>query len=210
MRRSIFYLILLFKILNQTSFSIIFGPVSFQRRSVLRQLGSMVASTTSLILSSPHSVDAFSSIPPNVPTSKNVPKMSIEQTDAKNVAYRAFAMDVMGEKIPVAMWYQINNNQEEERVLPSAKYLHRISVRRIGELLARWDFVPQFVAKDYQLKPTLNNVFDGASVPVPSSGPVVLFAHGYLGSRFDLSHIAEALAQDGTISNDANRPQILF
>eukprot|EP00546_Thalassionema_frauenfeldii_P014575 CAMPEP_0178929494 /NCGR_PEP_ID=MMETSP0786-20121207/20631_1 /TAXON_ID=186022 /ORGANISM="Thalassionema frauenfeldii, Strain CCMP 1798" /LENGTH=403 /DNA_ID=CAMNT_0020605757 /DNA_START=21 /DNA_END=1232 /DNA_ORIENTATION=+ len=208
MRRSI-YLTLLLQLLNQTSFSIIFGPVTFQRRPVLRQLGSMVASTTSLISSSPHSVDAFSSISQNVPTSKNVPKMSTEQSDAKNVAYRAFAMDVMGEKIPVAMLYQINNNQEVERVLPSAKYLHRISVRRIGELLARWDFVPQFVAKNYQLKPTLNNVFDGTSVPVPSSGPVVLFAHGYLGSRFDLSHIAEALAQDGFICLSAEYPESL-
>jgi predicted dienelactone hydrolase len=64
-------------------------------------------------------------------------------------------------------------------------------------LLAGWNFIPDFATKDFQLKPTMHTVVDGSKLNLPSSGPVVFLAHGYLGSRFDLSHLAEALAQEG-------------
>ena len=62
-------------------------------------------------------------------------------------------------------------------------------------LLAGWEFIPPFVKSDFALRPTLGNdgIVYGDSMPMPKSGPVVLLAHGYLGSRFDLSHLAEEL-----------------
>mmetsp|Transcript_2817 Transcript_2817/g.4236 ORF Transcript_2817/g.4236 Transcript_2817/m.4236 type:complete len:406 (-) Transcript_2817:778-1995(-) len=208
MLRIALYLVLLVHFRNGRSLAISSGPGGF-RRTFLRQLGSVMATTTSLIVSSSNPANAFSSIPPNEPTSKNSPEMATVKVNTKNVAYRALNMDVMGEMVPVAMWFAINDENEERPPISSSKYSHRISVRRIGELLAQWDFIPRFASKDYQLKPTLANVFDGSNVPVPSSGPVVLFAHGYLGSRFDLSHIAEALAQEGFVCLSAEYPESL-
>mmetsp|Transcript_36811 Transcript_36811/g.56381 ORF Transcript_36811/g.56381 Transcript_36811/m.56381 type:complete len:357 (-) Transcript_36811:995-2065(-) len=108
----------------------------------------------------------------------------------------------------------------------AATYSHRISLKRIGQLLAGWDFIPEFVSKDFTLTPTMNMqyndvgtssstelttemttmmttpmvgeyVMNGEQVKLPEKGPVVLLAHGYLGSRFDLSHLAEELANQG-------------
>jgi len=47
------------------------------------------------------------------------------------------------------------------------------------------------------------------NVPLPSSAPVVFLAHGYLGSRFDLSHLAEALAAKGFLVVSAEYPESL-
>jgi dienelactone hydrolase len=91
-----------------------------------------------------------------------------------------------------------------------AVYKHRISVRRIGQLLAGWEFIPEFVSKDYQLSPPKTNVLDGRSTPLPDSSiPVVLLAHGYLGSRFDLSHLAEELSAEGFVCIAAEYPESL-
>lgn len=38
---------------------------------------------------------------------------------------------------------------------------------------------------------------DGSASPLPLKAPVVILAHGCLGSRYDLSHLAEALASEG-------------
>jgi predicted dienelactone hydrolase len=106
-------------------------------------------------------------------------------------------MPEFGLRVPVAMWHpaeEVADNAQKE-----PKYNHRISVKKIGQLLAGWDFIPDFAAKDFQLQPTLiGSIVDGTKMQMPSRGPVVFLAHGYLGSRFDLSHLAEALAQEGT------------
>jgi len=46
------------------------------------------------------------------------------------------------------------------------------------------------------------------NLPV-SEVPVVLLAHGYVGSRFDLSHIAEALAAEGFVCFSPEYPESL-
>jgi predicted dienelactone hydrolase len=101
------------------------------------------------------------------------------------------------------MWYPANGSKQmadinSQSTIDSLKYNHRISVKKIGQLLAGWDFIPSWASKDFELQPTMGAVVDGMRVDMPSSGPVVFLAHGYLGSRFDLSHMAEALAQEGT------------
>jgi len=113
------------------------------------------------------------------------------------VAYRSLSIDMPqynGVNVPVAMWFKGNKKSLSSN--KNVKYFHRISIKKIGYLLARWDFIPDFLSKDFQLNPTYN-VVDGESVDLPTVGPVIILAHGYLGSRFDLSHLAEQLANQG-------------
>lgn len=146
-------------------------------------------------------------------------------TSAGTVAYRSLLlpMDEFGVQVPIACWFPVTSmehnggsyegaNPNSGRLMmeypllskqisaSSLFYQHRISVKRIGQLLAGWDFIPEFVARDFQLQPTLTStVTDGQNTPLPSRAPVVFLAHGYLGSRFDLSHLAEELARQGNL-----------
>jgi predicted dienelactone hydrolase len=97
------------------------------------------------------------------------------------------------------MWHPTEEATDDDRRQKELKYNHRISIKKIGQLLAGWEFLPDFASKDFQLEPTLmGSIVDGTKMSMPSHGPVVFLAHGYLGSRFDLSHLAESLAQEGT------------
>lgn len=146
------------------------------------------------------------------------------------VAYRSLAMDMpgMGVEIPVAMWYPVADGVQKEEASgdlligspgpnsspgQTAVYSHRISVKKIGQLLAGWDWIPDFASRDFSLTPTMNqfgsSVIDGRGVTLPSRGPVVFLAHGYLGSRFDLSHLAEELAKEGFICLSPEYPESL-
>ena len=128
----------------------------------------------------------------------------------RTVAYRAMNVHVGGVDVPVAMWYSEYATKDPmlrnvaklpvgQRPTVNGKltYKHKISIQRIGQLLAGWEFIPSFATKEFRLQPTLSSVVDGDCIDLPSCGPVVLLAHGYLGSRFDLSHLAEALAIEG-------------
>jgi pimeloyl-ACP methyl ester carboxylesterase len=102
-------------------------------------------------------------------------------------------------------------------------YNHRISVRRIGQLLARWNFIPAFASRSFTLSPTLAGqvvAATGQAAPFSISSssrdqqqqeqfPVIVLAHGYLGSRFDLSHLAERLATRGFVCVAPEYPESL-
>ena len=185
--------------------------ISSSRRSVLS--AGMLALTSLL---APSHVDAFSAPRPQ---QQQVSPSTIDSVQAgingaamstSTVAYRPLYLEMedFSVRVPVAMWYPakpdyVEANQvdrwssEHEKV----EYDHRISVRKIGELLAGWEFIPEFISKEFLLEASLQSgrVVDGRNVPMPTRAPVVVLAHGYLGSRFDLSHLAEALAQQGMI-----------
>jgi hypothetical protein len=114
------------------------------------------------------------------------------------VAYRDMNVQIQGMDIPIAVWYSsLATNVAAPPSRPTLTYRYTISVRRIGQLLAGWEFIPNFVSRDFFLFPTHTNTVNGETIPFPSSGPVILLAHGFLGSRFDLCHLAEALAMEG-------------
>ena len=136
---------------------------------------------------------------------------------SSSVAYRSLSIPVPNYnnvKVPVAVWYPTTskNNDDETKKSPimdypsinsigmknGATYSHRISVKKIGKMLAGWDFIPDFASKDFVLQPT-NPKVQLSDEDIPKKGPLVLLAHGYLGSRFDLSHLAESLAQQGKL-----------
>lgn len=129
------------------------------------------------------------------------------------IAYQDLKLNIpqFGINVPVATWYKpdeelTSTELSNEKVL----YSHRISVKRIGSLLAKLDFIPAFVAKDFQLEPTTKiNTIYGKNGSFPKDRPVVLLAHGFLGSRFDLSHLAEELASEGFIVFSAEYPESL-
>lgn len=132
---------------------------------------------------------------------------------ASTIAYKELKIKIptFNVDVPVAMWFKPD---EDDLVLSQKNdnvvYSHRISVKRIGSLLAGLDFIPEFVAKDFQLGPTTTaKAVDGESMSFPSDRPVVLLAHGFLGSRFDLSHLAEELAQQGFVCFSPEYPESL-
>ena len=65
--------------------------------------------------------------------------------------------------------YPAVNRSRTNAMSKPVTYDHRISVRKIGELLAGWEFIPDFVSKDFPLTPTLMNdvVVDGYSDYAP-------------------------------------------
>ena len=130
-------------------------------------------------------------------------------TGLSSIAYKAFSVPIPNfpnTNVPVACWFPVDDAAAATST--RAVYEHRISVRRIGQLLPNWDFIPSFVAKDFSLLPT-GSVVDGRGMTIPSGKPTLLLAHGFLGSRFDLSHLAEDLASRGYVCIAAEYPESL-
>eukprot|EP00560_Eucampia_antarctica_P008148 CAMPEP_0197826624 /NCGR_PEP_ID=MMETSP1437-20131217/3562_1 /TAXON_ID=49252 ORGANISM="Eucampia antarctica, Strain CCMP1452" /NCGR_SAMPLE_ID=MMETSP1437 /ASSEMBLY_ACC=CAM_ASM_001096 /LENGTH=433 /DNA_ID=CAMNT_0043427141 /DNA_START=160 /DNA_END=1461 /DNA_ORIENTATION=+ len=151
------------------------------------------------------------------------------------IAYRSLSISINKDtNVPVAVWYPTKQKEDASdkkmdgkksmimdypklkdnaEVNAAATYQHRISLKKIGKLLVGWDLIPEFASKDFTLKPTLlnNYVVDGVSldISIPKNGPLILLAHGYLGSRFDLSHLAEQLAQEGFTCMSPEYPESL-
>ncbi len=126
------------------------------------------------------------------------------------VAYKSQSLFIpeYNTHVPVACWFPLSDTKED--FIPTKPtYEHRISVRKIGQMLAQWN-IPRFFASDYMLQPTGNYVVDGNAISNPRPEmPVILLAHGYLGSRFDLSHLAEVLASRGFVCVAAEYPESL-
>lgn len=165
-------------------------------------LASVAASSLAFMFNSqPAPALAFSS-------SRSAPQASVS-----DVAYRALTLDFgPGVTVPVAVWHPMDG--DGAILTETATYNHRISVAKIGDLLAGWDFIPSFASRNFVLKPSLTNAKVLAAprtnvMPLPSSGPVVILAHGFLGSRFDLSHLAEELASEGFIVVSPEFPESL-
>lgn len=138
---------------------------------------------------------------------------------AKTVIYHTLSVDVDGARVPVAAWHPSPSlvvNNSIVRLTKGALYEHRISVSKIAKNLAGWN-LPSFVDRDFSLEPTLDGrscsvqtiSLSGPQRQLPESAPVVLLAHGFLGSRFDLSHLGEALAGEGFLVLAPEYPESL-
>lgn len=186
-------------------------PPTMPRKSMLKRMASLVGAS---LLWHQSTVGAFAAgdyVKKNAPAS-GLTVTKEASTGKPTVAYRTMRVDVTGVDVPVAMWYPIDSISSSSDIPKSGRkltYDHKISVRRIGKLLAGWEFIPGFASKQFDLSPASSYVADGANYQLPSKGPVVLLAHGYLGSRFDLSHLAEALAQEGFICLSPEYPESL-
>ena len=140
-------------------------------------------------------------------------RMDMRDAPSAQVAYKTISLNVpeFGVRIPVACWFPADCSTSNVPFRSRPQYHHRISVRRIGELLAGWDFIPEFTSRNFAFTPTTTSgsVLNGEYLPFPSNPKVVILSHGFLGSRFDLSHIAEDLAAKGFICISPEYPESL-
>ena len=182
------------------------------RRGLLNAVGTVLILTST----SPDGAVAFQQ-PQHVgmPEAKAFESITSDSRVQPTIAYKQLSLRVpeFGVNVPIAAWFPMEmTDMEDATTLKPAHYQHRISVRRIGQLLARWDFIPEFVSRNYNMSPsstTVRVVESSALIGLPARGPVVLLAHGYQGSRFDLSHLAEELAANGFICIAAEYPESL-
>ncbi|KAL7543182.1 hypothetical protein ACHAXR_012468 [Thalassiosira sp. AJA248-18] len=125
------------------------------------------------------------------------------QSTMNTIIYHPLSINVDGVQVPVAAWHP-SMEEDNTQMNSNFSYEHRISVSKIGKSLAGWN-LPSFVDRNFFLQPNtslggFNAIQIAASSnqqqqqqqSLPQSAPVVLLAHGYLGSRFDLSHLGEA------------------
>ncbi|GKY93071.1 hypothetical protein MPSEU_000275400 [Mayamaea pseudoterrestris] len=189
--------------------------LSIDRRMLLRRLSNIATTTLTFALTTSSNAFAFSS-QNSAMTSSNVVSGSNPTTQ---VAYKSFQLPMgnFGVSVPVACWFPFPSDASKSESFSFDKtatdnpvrYEHRISVKRIGQLLAGWNFIPDFTSRKFSLSPGLPKVMDAQNCHLPTSAPLVLLAHGYLGSRFDLSHLAEKLASEGFVCVAAEYPESL-
>jgi hypothetical protein len=185
---------------------------TMNRRLLFHNLGvaaMVVAFQITAMMVQPAQALAFQPAPKTPPTS-SVANIHDVGTSPLMAAYKTLSLqlDDFGVEVPVACWFPVAPSKASLDP-QTVEYQHRISVRRIGQLLAGWDFIPELASRNFALSPTSMTVTDGQNLPLPTSGPVVLLAHGYLGSRFDLSHLAEELTQQGFICLSPEFPESL-
>ncbi|KAL7508010.1 hypothetical protein ACHAXN_005790 [Cyclotella atomus] len=138
-----------------------------------------------------------------------------QSTSTNQVVYEPITIDVLGEEVPVAAWYPTTLNEVTSNQFSSKKvvYDHRISVKKIGKSLAGWNFIPEFTTRTFPISASgdIMQINSIATVPnfASSTVPVVLLAHGYLGSRFDLSPYAQDLASNGFLVLSPEYPESL-
>ncbi|KAL3904473.1 MAG: hypothetical protein SGILL_010055 [Bacillariaceae sp.] len=163
--------------------------------------------------------DAFSS-PAAVPSPSNTADTTTTTTSSQatsTIAYKTVPLPLTGFGInaPLAVWYPVSDEpvpQQSASTKSSVKYDYQISVRRIGELLAKWEFIPGFVNRKFAFERSTSNevaFVDAKDIPIPTNPKVVVLTHGFLGSRFDLSHIAEDLASKGFVCVAPEYPESL-
>ena len=181
-----------------------------QRQSFLRRLFAIA----SWGLVPAEQIQAFSMATPDLAQQASILESSTSEKIISQsvVAFKELSLPIgeFGVEVPVGCWFPSHDKDllsSQSTKKPS--YNYRISVRRIGQMLAGWDFIPAFYARDYSLGPTRGGVADGFDVSLPTSGPVIILAHGFLGSRFDLSHLAEALADEGFVCLAPEYPESL-
>jgi len=138
-------------------------------------------------------------------------KKDMEKT---NVVYQPLSVTVSGVDVPVAAWHSpLTDSTTTSTLQPLDSYKHRISVQKIGKKLAGWNFIPSFANRNFKLLPGAQNSSLRVVTPLQQqrlpSSPVVILSHGYLGSRFDLYPLAEALASEGFLVLSPEYPESL-
>jgi len=133
--------------------------------------------------------------------------MTMMMSDKAPVGYQDISVSVGGEKIPVSVWYPPSTSESTQARPTQAQYPHKISVGKIATLLTRGSLsVPSFVGPSTTLASGVR-VLEGAA---PAEGrPVIIFAHGYLGSRYDMMHVCEDLASRGFVVAAPELPESL-
>ncbi|CAE7366051.1 unnamed protein product [Symbiodinium natans] len=136
------------------------------------------------------------------------------------VGYRSIQLQVGAKQVPTSVWYPAQVGKAAARIAADKKpYQHFISVGKIVEVL-QGALLPRSVGWEFDLQAGLP-IFADAPALVPDTSAAsdvptrlqqlrtsaglrpqncaIIFAHGYLGSRFDMLHLCERLASQGFI-----------
>eukprot|EP00416_Gambierdiscus_australes_P029750 CAMPEP_0171085778 /NCGR_PEP_ID=MMETSP0766_2-20121228/19135_1 /TAXON_ID=439317 /ORGANISM="Gambierdiscus australes, Strain CAWD 149" /LENGTH=399 /DNA_ID=CAMNT_0011543369 /DNA_START=8 /DNA_END=1207 /DNA_ORIENTATION=+ len=115
------------------------------------------------------------------------------------VGYTSSSLSVGGQSVPVALWYPTEANERGAEAPEEGPYAYFVSVGKLFRTFLRVP-LPLSFGQHFALG-------DGGrvSVDAPVSWrwaagrvrPGVIFAHGYLGSRFDMLELCECLASRG-------------
>ena len=133
-----------------------------------------------------------------------------EATPRKAVEYATVNLALAGQSVPLSVWSPLSSvNSSLERQTQTAAYEYRISISKIVKLLVGVSLPLDIGKTSVLLRPE--------GLVVESSGdnrrsgdlPVILFCHGYLGSRLDFCHVCERLAGEGFLVAAPELPESL-
>ena len=129
----------------------------------------------------------------------------------RKVGFVSRCLDIKGRQTPLAIWLPL---QENVVTTATAKYPHQISIKRIVKMLLGTKIIPNFsfLTKNFAIQD--NEVFSCdekqcEKLKQALKTPIVLASHGYLGSRFDLTHICKRLAKEGILAIAPELPESL-
>ena len=122
-----------------------------------------------------------------------VPGASNAAPSAAAIGYDDVVLDLpCGARVPACVW--LPNTVEDA---PPASYKYRISAGRLVKTILGLP-TPDAIARTFALDAPGVQSAPGATVK--DGTPVVVVAHGFLGTRFDLSKFGEALAREGAVA----------
>ena len=115
------------------------------------------------------------------------------------VGYRATTVEVGGENIPVAQWYPLDEPSATTEAKGGTPYVYRIGIANLFKAFLGLRLpIPSPVVRSGGAHVRVGNV------PAASTRGGIVFAHGMLGSRFDMATLCEALAREGFVVSAAD------
>jgi len=122
-----------------------------------------------------------------------VPGASNAAPSAAVIGYDDVVLDLpCGARVPACVWLPSDGADA-----PPASYKYRISAGRLVKTILGLP-TPDAIARSFDLAADGVRFTPGATVK--EGTPVVVVAHGFLGTRFDLSKFGEALAREGAVA----------
>ena len=122
-----------------------------------------------------------------------VPSTSSAAPSAAVIGYDDVVLDLpCGARVPACVWLPTATDEA-----PPASYNYRISAGRLVKTILGLP-TPDAIARTFALDAPGVRAAPGATVK--EGTPVVVVAHGFLGTRFDLSKFGEALAREGAVA----------
>ena len=151
------------------------SPSTLTRMNFLRNVESTLSIVTSVMSIQPTASLAVRGDTDNSASAVLPISTSPRSSPSFAVAYRSISLPIreFGIEIPLACWFPVDDKTILEptqlsRASSSVTYKHQISIKRIGQLLAGWNFIPEFASQKFQLVPS-RQVMDGALFDLPSS-----------------------------------------
>ena len=132
-------------------------------------------------------------------------RLRMSEADVKPVHFSILDMTVAGLTVPVAVWAPCSLQESGGGSESAEAYRYTVDIGRIAtKLEVNWlSWLP---SRTYDLPPPDVPAGSGTAA---GAGEALIFAHGFLGSPFDLAHACVALASDGFVVAAPELPESL-